>query len=226
MEIIRLRHCGLDYICRAELLCGCGVSREGAHAAAASPNGAARAATPMWGRGPARDTRPGGGEQEPRKHQTTPAAAAARSTCPGSWGPRSLPARPAGPGGPLCPRGPNRFLQGSCARGAGARADPGSMAGCAALPGTRRLFSGLQPVRTHSPGAGVGTRPPAHRGACVTPPAVRGRAAVGCSLHHPQPRGDLRIAAHTRPTADCPQGRSCPGPLPGGGHTGRAGSTL
>lgn len=43
------------------------------------------------------------------------------------------------------------------------------------------------------------------------------RAMVGCSLHHPQPRGDLRIAAHTRPTADCPQGRSCPGPLPSWG---------
>lgn len=42
-------------------------------------------------------------------------------------------------------------------------------------------------------------------------------AMVGCSLHHPQPRGDLRIAAHTRPTADCLQGRSCPGPLPGQG---------
>lgn len=40
---------------------------------------------------------------------------------------------------------------------------------------------------------------------------------VGCSLHHPQPRGDLRIAAHTRPTADCPQGRSCPGSLPSQG---------
>lgn len=52
-------------------------------------------------------------------------------------------------------------------------------------------------------------------GAVVSPPAVRGRATVGCSLRHPQPRGDLRIAAHTRPTADCPQGRSRPGPLPG-----------
>lgn len=78
MEMIRLRHCGLDYICRAELLCGCGVSREGAHAAAGSLNGAARAAAPMWGRGPARDTRPGGGEQEPRKHQTTPRQRGAR----------------------------------------------------------------------------------------------------------------------------------------------------
>lgn len=51
-------------------------------------------------------------------------------------------------------------------------------------------------------------------GAATSPAAVRGRAAVGCSLHHPQPRGDLRIAAHTRPTADCPQGRSHPGPQP------------
>lgn len=77
-----------------------------------------------------------------------------------------------------------------------ARADPAAWA----LPGTKQLVLGLQPTAWEN-------LQPQGRSRNASP----SRATVGCSLHHPQPRGDLRIAAHTRPTADCPQGRSCPG---------------
>lgn len=71
---------------------------------------------------------------------------------------------------------------------------------------------GLQPaaIANPQPWSRSGDVRPSLRGQLCPPLAGQGCATVGCSLRHPQPRGDLRIAAHTRPTADCPQGRSRP----------------
>ena len=102
--------------------------------------------------------------------------------------PPSLPA-----GGPLCPQ----------AQTGSSRAHVPLVVGALGVLAAPLAFQGAE----------------SRSGACTAPPWGRPpRAApeVGCSLHHPQPRGDLRMAAHTDQLLTVRRAGATRDPCPGG----------
>lgn len=187
---------------------------------------------------PAAAQGPGGPAAAPRRHPPSPSLASwwgrasprlqPRATGPGLWGAgiQEAPKPPSVAAGSVCSPPPFPPCRGGAALPAGPKpVPPGLM--CTAGRGRCRQRSPLF-GRPQEPGSSsVGPASPKPEAGDTGPPwgqPPQAAPEVGCSLHHPQPRGDLRIAAHTRPTADCPQGRSRPGPhawLPGGGEHAR-----
>lgn len=145
--------------------------------------------------------------------------------------PTQSPPRAAAPGTVSLPsrRGPAGLRSGSCVQEApkpprgGARTPP-SPRGGPPCPQAQTGSSGARvPVAADTLGAVAA--PPCFAGgaevwSCAAPPYGRTtpRAApeVGCSLHHPQPRGDLRTAAHTDQLLTVRRAGAARDPRPGG----------